>query len=76
MTSRGPRRPSGPGGPGARRGRPRYYARRKVCSFCVDHIDYIDYKNVERARAIKRARHLAMLPFSPDHRVMDGVRAR
>ena len=85
-----------PGAPPRRRGRPRYYARRKVCSFCVDHIRYIDYKNVERlkrflsprykiearrktgvcskhqrglATAIKRARHLAMIPFSPDHRV-------
>ena len=103
MTSRGPRGPGGPGGPGGRRGRPRYYARRKVCSFCVDHVEYIDYKNVERirrflsdrfmvearrrtgvcskhqrglARAIKRARHLAMLPFSPDHRVRSGGRAR
>ena len=100
MTSRGPR---GPGRPGGGRGRPRYYTRRKVCSFCVDHVDYIDYKSVERirrflsdrfmvearrrtgvcskhqrglARAIKRARHLAMLPFSPDHRVRSGARAR
>lgn len=51
----------GPGGrpsyggrpsPGGRRlgGRPRYYARRKLCSFCVDHIKYIDYKDVERLR--------------------------
>jgi len=103
MTSRGPRGPGGPGGPGGRRGKPRYFARRKVCSFCVDHVEYIDYKNVERirrflsdrfmvesrrrtgvcskhqrglARAIKRARHLAMLPFSPDHRVRSGGRAR
>lgn len=100
MTSRGPR---GPGRPGGGRGRPRYYTRRKVCSFCVDHVDYIDYKSVERirrflsdrfmmesrrktgvcskhqrglARAIKRARHLAMLPFSPDHRSMAGARIR
>ena len=83
------------GGPGGRRGgRPRYYARRKLCSYCVDHIDYVDYKDIGRLRrflsdrfriearrksgacakhqralstAIKRARHLAMLPFSPDH---------
>ena len=85
------------GGPGARRGRPRYYARRKVCSFCVDHVKYIDYKDVARikrflsdrfmiearrksgvcskhqrglATAIKRARHLAMIPFSPDHHAL------
>lgn len=84
-----------PGGrAGGRRGRPRYYARRKVCSFCVDHIEYIDYKEIDRFRrfvtdrykietrrktgvcakhqrglatAIKRARHLALMPFSPDH---------
>ena len=91
MTSR-----SGGGrfGGGGRRGRPRYYARRKVCAFCVDHVKYIDYKEVDKFRrfltdrykiearrktgtcakhqrglstAIKRARHLAMIPFSPDH---------
>ena len=28
-----------------RRGRPRYYARRKVCAFCVNHVKYIDYKD-------------------------------
>ena len=84
----------GPGGRPQRRGRPRYYARRKLCSYCVDRIDYVDYKDVSRLRrflsdrfkiearrksgacakhqralstAIKRARHLAMLPFSADH---------
>ena len=73
-----------------RRGRPRFYTRRRVCNFCVDHVSSIDYKDVprirryisERARmeprrktgtcakhqralslAIKRARHLALLPF-------------
>ena len=79
-----------------RRGRPRFYSRRKVCSFCADHIRVkdIDYKDLgrirryvsERARmeprrktgtcakcqralstAIKRARHLALLPFSQGH---------
>ena len=82
------------GGPGRRPGRPRYYARRKVCSFCVDHVKHIDYKQVDKFRrylsdrhriearrksgvcakhqralstAIKRARHLALIPFSPDH---------
>lgn len=85
-------RPGGGGGP--RRGRPRYYSRRKICGFCVDGIEYIDYKDVDRfrrymtdrwkiesrrktgvcakhqralANAIKRARHLALIPFSPDH---------
>jgi small subunit ribosomal protein S18 len=88
MTSR-PR----PGG-ARRRGRPRFYARRRVCAFCVDHISDIDYKDLprmrryvsERARieprrktgncakhqraltvAIKRARHLALIPFIQGH---------
>jgi len=89
------------GGPPRRRGgRPRYFARRRVCRFCVDHVKYIDYKNVEALKrylnprqkmearrktgvcakhqrglstAIKRARHLAMLPFSLDHR-FEGAR--
>ena len=91
MTTRGRSGGRSGGRPG---GRPRYYARRKVCSFCVDHVEYIDYKQVERIRrylsdrfkiearrktgvcakhqrglalAIKRARHLAMMPFSPHH---------
>ena len=97
---------SGPGGGGGggggfqrRRGRPRYYARRKICAFCVDKITYIDYKDVARlrrfvsdrykmearrktgvcskhqrmlSRAIKRARTLALLPFSPDHKMPGG----
>jgi small subunit ribosomal protein S18 len=80
---------------GGRRGRPRYYPRRKVCAFCVDHVTHIDYKDLnvirrfisEQAKieskrktgvcskhqrslavAIKRARHLAMVPFSNAHR--------
>lgn len=91
------------GAPPRRRGRPRYYARRKVCSFCVDHIRYIDYKEVGKldrylnqrfkiearrktgvcskhqrglATAIKRARYLALMPFSPDHRIGPVERAR
>jgi small subunit ribosomal protein S18 len=77
-----------------REGRPRYFARRKVCNFCVDKIAQIDYKDVNRLRrylsewsridsrrksgtcarhqrqlsdAVKRARHLALLPFTADH---------
>jgi small subunit ribosomal protein S18 len=73
-----------------KRGRPRFYTRRRVCAFCVEHVSDIDYKDVSRIRryiserarmeprrktgtcarhqralslAIKRARHLALLPF-------------
>lgn len=84
-----------------RRGRPRYFARRKVCAFCVNHVEYIDYKDVQTlerfvsdqnkiesrrksgvcsshqrglAMAIKRARHLAMLPLARVHRTTAGSR--
>jgi len=67
--------------------------RRKVCTFCVDHIAFIDYKNATRLRkfisdrgkilprrttgscashqrslagAIKRAREIALLPFTAE----------
>ena len=89
----------GQGGFQRRRGRPRYYARRKICTFCVDKVKYIDYKDVARlrrfisdrykmearrktgvcskhqrmlSRAIKRARILALIPFSPDHKMPGG----
>jgi len=69
--------------------------RRKVCSFCLDHVAYIDYKEVTRLRrylsdrgkilprrmtgtcakhqraltvALKRARHIALLPFAAEVR--------
>ena len=69
--------------------------RRKVCSFCLEHVDHIDYKEVSRLRrylsdrakilprrmtgtcakhqrsltiALKRARHMALLPFTADLR--------
>ncbi len=50
-----PRPPQGgrpPGRPPGRGGRPRgrYAPRRKVCSFCVEHVKLIDYKDVERIR--------------------------
>ena len=83
-------------GGGGRRGggRGRFYARRKVCGFCVNKVKHIDYKNIEvlknyvsdrfkmdarrktgtcsrhqraLASAIKRARIIALLPFSPSH---------
>lgn len=89
----------GQGGFQRRRGRPRYYARRKICTFCVDKVKYIDYKDVSRlrrfisdrykmearrktgvcskhqrmlSRAIKRARILALIPYSPDHKMPGG----
>jgi small subunit ribosomal protein S18 len=46
----GPRRDSGgPGGPGGPRrgGKRQYFRKKKVCRFCVDHVDFIDYKKVE-----------------------------
>ena len=33
-----------------RRGRPRFYTRRRVCAFCVEHISEIDYKDISRMR--------------------------
>ena len=96
---RPPYRGGGQGGYRPRRGRPRYYARRKICSFCVDKVKHIDYKDVNRlrrftsdrykmearrktgvcskhqralSRAIKRARYLALIPFSPDHKMPGG----
>ena len=83
-----------PGNTTRRRGRPRYFTRRRVCAFCVEHVSSIDYKDVSRIRrylserarmeprrktgtcakhqralslAIKRARHLALLPFIQSH---------
>lgn len=96
---RPPFRGGGQGGFQRRRGRPRYYARRKICTFCVDKVKYIDYKDVGKlrrftsdrykmearrktgvcskhqrmlSRAIKRARILALIPFSPDHKMPGG----
>lgn len=72
----------------------RFIPKRKVCSFCVAHVQTIEYKDPAMLRryisdrgkieprrrtgtcakhqralamAIKRARHLAMLPFTPEH---------
>jgi len=54
--------PSPPRGPGGRppprdgggrfggRGRGRFAPRRRVCSFCVDHVKIIDYKDLDRIR--------------------------
>jgi len=82
----------------------RYIPKRKVCSFCVAHVETIDYKDpavlrryisdrgkIEPrgktgtcakhqralAQAVKRARHLALLPFTPAHiRKTGGVGSR
>ncbi|HXC30984.1 MAG TPA: 30S ribosomal protein S18 [Verrucomicrobiae bacterium] len=95
----GPRREGGPGGPGGGPGGPRrggkrqYFRKKKVCRFCVDHVDFIDYKRVDQLQpfvqergkilprrmtgtcsrhqrwlgeAIKRARNIALLPFSTE----------
>lgn len=35
------------GRPQQRRGRPRYFTRRKVCQFCVDKVIHIDYKDTD-----------------------------
>ncbi|MDA1215362.1 MAG: 30S ribosomal protein S18 [Chloroflexi bacterium] len=87
---------SGP--PRRRRDGRKFFPRRKVCSFCVDHIKEIDFKDVTRlrrhvtewakieprrrsgvcaphqrdlARALRRARYMALLPFTGDHSLMD-----
>ena len=92
-------------GPAARPDRPerrrrgRYPSRRKVCTFCVDHVDKIDYKDAAKLRrylsdrgkidprrktgtcakhqrrlsiALKRARHLALLPYTGEHVRLTG----
>ena len=96
---RGPRPAGGPRPGGRPRGR--YAPRRRVCSFCVEHVKLIDYKDHERLRryvsdrgkieprrksgvcakhqralstAIKRARHLALLPFVPMQTMRSGIR--
>lgn len=96
---RGPRPAGGPRPGGRPRGR--YAPRRRVCSFCVEHVKLIDYKDFDRLRryvsdrgkieprrksgvcakhqralsnAIKRARHLALLPFVPMQTIRSGIR--
>lgn len=86
------------------KGRRRFIPKRKVCAFCVAHVDTIDYKDPTKLRryisdrgkieprrrtgtcakhqralamAVKRARHLALLPFTPTHiRKTGGVGVR
>ena len=40
--------------------------RRKVCSFCVDHVDQIAKHQRKLTVAIKRARAIALLPYTAD----------
>ena len=83
-----------------RRRRGRYPSRRKVCTFCVDHVDEISYKDAAKLRrylsdrgkidprrktgtcakhqrrlsiALKRARHLALLPYTGEHVRLTGA---
>jgi len=94
----GAAQPAAPGRPERRRGG-RYPPRRKVCAFCVDHVDEIDYKEAGKLRrylsdrgkieprrktgtcakhqrrltiALKRARHLALLPYTSEHMRLTG----
>ena len=39
--------------------------RKKVCAFCADRVEKIDYQR-ELTVAIKRARHIALLPYVSD----------
>lgn len=105
----GPRPAGGPrersfGGSGRppNRGRRFFAPRRRICTFCVNHVRFIDYKDLptlrryisDRAKidgrrrrgtcakhqrlvsaAIKRARILALLPFTGDHIRESGWRS-
>jgi small subunit ribosomal protein S18 len=102
LASNPPPRPGGPpSGPGGRpRGGFRGYNRRKVCRFCVDHVNEIDYKDLNRLRhyvsdrgkieprrktgtcakhqrrlthALKRARFLALMPYTPGQAERLGI---
>ncbi len=93
---RGPADRSGRQPPRRWRGGPR----RRVCAFCVDHVERIDYKDAGRLRryisergkiepsrktgtcakhqrrlsmALKRARHIALLPYTEEHIRVTGA---
>jgi len=52
----GPRREGGgPGGP-RRGGKRQYFRKKKVCRFCVDHVDFIDYKKADQLQAFVQER--------------------
>jgi small subunit ribosomal protein S18 len=95
MPGRKPTRPSSKTKGRDVRGKSRKFVpKRKVCTFCAQHIAVIDYKDVQMlqryisdrgkieprrrtgtcakhqrtlAESIKRARHIALLPFTSDH---------
>ncbi|MFA5375357.1 MAG: 30S ribosomal protein S18 [Dehalococcoidia bacterium] len=96
MPGRKPTRPTSKtkGGRDVRGKSRKFVPKRKVCTFCAQHIAVIDYKDVPMlqryisdrgkieprrrtgtcarhqrtlAEAIKRARHIALLPFTEDH---------
>ena len=96
----GPQAASAPAGRPERKRGGRYIPRRKVCVFCVDHVEAIDYKDGAKLRrflsdrgkieprrktgtcakhqrrltiALKRARHLALLPYTSEHMRLTGV---
>lgn len=96
----GGRPPGGGGGGRERKGRPRYFPRRKVCPFAAGHLNHIDYKDIDMlkrfisdrgrieprrktgvsakyqrplANALKRARHLALLPYTIGHILETGI---
>ena len=39
--------------------------KKRVCTFCVDKVEHIDYQR-QVTTAIKRARHIALLPYSAE----------
>jgi small subunit ribosomal protein S18 len=52
----------GPGGPGGGPGGPRrggkrqYFRKKKVCRFCVEHVDFIDYKKADQLQPFVQER--------------------
>jgi small subunit ribosomal protein S18 len=54
--------PGGPGGPGGGPGGPRrggkrqYFRKKKVCRFCVEHVDFIDYKKADQLQPFVQER--------------------
>ena len=51
----GGRREGGPGGP-RRGGKRQYFRKKKVCRFCVEHVDFIDYKKADQLQPFVQER--------------------